>query len=70
MEAAELSAALNRFLDGLDQRERAVFLRRYWYGESVSAIAVFFDLRANTVSQTLGRTRKKLAKFLEKEGWL
>ena len=70
LEAAELSAALNRFLEGLDSRERAVFLRRYWYGESVSAIAVFFDLRANTVSQTLGRTRKKLAKFLKKEGWL
>ena len=70
LEAAELTAALNRFLDKLDRRERAVFLRRYWYGESVSAIAVFFDLRANTVSQLLGRTRKKLAKFLEKEDWL
>ena len=70
VEAAELTAALNRFLDGLDKRERAVFLRRYWYGESISAMAVFFDMRANTVSQTLGRTRKKLAKFLEKEGWL
>ena len=70
VEAAELTAALNHFLDGLDKRERAVFLRRYWYGESISAMAVFFDMRANTVSQTLGRTRKKLQKFLEKEGWL
>ena len=70
LEAAELTAALNRFLDGLDKGERALFLRRYWYGESISAIAVYFDLRANTVSQRLGRTRKKLAKFLEKEGWL
>ena len=70
LEAAELTAALNRFLDGLDKGERALFLRRYWYGESVSAMAVYFDLRANTVTQRLGRTRKKLAKFLEKEGWL
>ena len=30
-EAAELSAALPRFLEGLDSRERAVFLRRYWW---------------------------------------
>ena len=70
LEHAELTAALNRFLDGLEKRERALFIRRYWYGESVSAIAVFFDLRANTVSQLLARTRKKLRKFLEKEGWL
>lgn len=70
LEASELTAALNRFLDTLDKRERAVFLRRYWYGESVSAMAVFFDMRANTVSQLLSRTRRKLQKFLEKEGWL
>ena len=70
LEATELTAALNRFLAILDKRERALFLRRYWYGESISAVAVFFDLRANTVSQTLSRTRKKLAKFLEKEGYL
>lgn len=70
VETAELTAALDRFLDTLDKRERSLFLRRYWYGESVSAMAVYFDMRANTVSQTLGRTRKKLKKFLEKEGWL
>jgi len=70
LETAELTAALNRFLAGLERRERALFLRRYWYGESVSAMALFFDMRANTVSQTLGRTRKKLAAFLEKEGYL
>ena len=70
LEHSELTAALNRFLEKLDKRERALFIRRYWYGESVSAMAVFFDMRANTVSQTLGRTRKKLQKFLEKEGWL
>jgi len=70
LEHRELTAALERFLDTLDRRERLLFLRRYWYGESVSSIAAFFDLRANTVSQTLGRTRRKLAKFLEKEGYL
>lgn len=70
LEQRELAAALNRFLDTLDKKERALFLRRYWYGESVSAIAAFFDLRANSVSQQLSRTRKKLGRFLEKEGYL
>ena len=70
VEHRELVRALERFLDTLDTKQRAVFLRRYWYGESVSAIAVFFDMRANTVSQLLGRTRQKLADFLKKEGWI
>ena len=70
LEQQELTAALDRFLDTLEPRARAVFLRRYWYGESVSAMAVFFDMRANSVSQLLARTRKRLAQFLEKEGYL
>lgn len=70
LEQRELTAALDRFLDTLEPRARAVFLRRYWYGESVSAMAVFFDMRANSVSQLLARTRKRLAQFLEKEGYL
>ena len=70
LEQRELTAALDRFLDTLEPRARAVFLLRYWYGESVSAMAVFFDMRANSVSQLLARTRKRLAQFLEKEGYL
>ena len=39
LSARELAELLNRFLKGLDQESRVIFLRRYWYADSISAIA-------------------------------
>lgn len=67
--AKELSEALNRFLDMLDQENRVMFVRRYWYSDSVSDIATSFHMSNNNVSVRLSRTREKLKKFLKKEGY-
>lgn len=69
LEAKELTHLLNRFLGTLDTHNRIMFVRRYWYADSVSDIAEAFHMRPNTVSVGLARTREKLRKFLIKEGY-
>lgn len=68
VEAEELQRLINDFLYTLPERERNVFLRRYWYVEEHEAIARRYGMRLNTVKTSLFRTRSKLKAFLEKEG--
>ena len=64
---AELSAALNRFLRGLPEDKRTVFLRRYWYLVPVKEIAEQLGMTESKVKSMLFRTRDQLRRFLEKE---
>ena len=64
----ELRVALNRFLRGLPERERAVFLFRYYYALTNEEIAQKTGLSANQVKYILQRTRKKLGDMLQREG--
>ena len=68
--AKELSAALDRFLDTLDKENHVIFVRRYWYSDSISEIAERMGMRRNNVSVHLSRTRDRLRKYLKKEGYL
>ena len=61
---------LNRFLDGLPQRERVLFVSRYWYLRSVKQMAEETGLSESSVKTQLFRTREKLRRFLDKEGLL
>ena len=70
LHAKELSCLLDRFLSSLDARSRVMFVRRYWYADSVSDIADAFKMRANSVSVHLSRLRKKLQNFLIQEGYI
>lgn len=67
--AGELSALLSAFLDDLPTEERVLFVRRYVALEEVGELARRYHLRENAVSARLYRTRQKLKKFLEKEGY-
>ena len=67
LERKELVAAINDFLRGLDEKERQLFLRRYWLAESVSVIAKKSGMSANAVSLRLMRLRTRLKEHLEKE---
>ncbi len=64
----ELGEAVNRFLRGQAPEDRSLFLRRYFYGESVSGLAEALGMRRNTVSARLSRIRARLRAWLEKEG--
>lgn len=65
----ELAARINRFLDALPEVERSVFLCRYWYVDSIADIAEHFGFTQSKVKTMLSRTREKLKKMLEKEGY-
>ena len=66
----KLAEVISRFLRAQDDVRRRIFVRRYWYGDSVARIAQHFGMKESTVSTYLFRTRKKLKTFLEKEGHL
>ena len=68
LEGEELGQLLNAFLDGLSRENRLIFLRRYWYADSVREIAVRYQINESKVKTQLHRTRKKLQQFLEGEG--
>ena len=63
----ELTAALNRFLAGLTQQERYVFVRRYWYLDSLGDIAEKTGFSGSKVASMLFRLRGRLKKQLMKE---
>ena len=69
VESAEDEAMLDAFLASLDEERRALFVRRYWYAESVGEIAARFGIRENTAAQILRRIRKKLKDYLTREGF-
>lgn len=60
--------ALNRFLDGLPPLQREVFLRRYWYLDSIEDIARRAGWSKSRVTTTLHRLRVRLRAHLIQEG--
>lgn len=67
--ASELSAALDRFLDTLAREERVLFVRRYWFADSMEELAQRFHISRNHAAVRLARTRGKLKNYLRKEGY-
>ena len=46
-----------------------MFLRRYWFGDSIVAVADRFHCSQSKAKSLLFRVRNKLRKHLEKEGF-
>jgi len=67
-EAKELAAYINSFLGTLTLKDRCLFMQRYWFGCRISQIAESMDMTSHAVSVRLFRIRKKLEKYLKKEG--
>lgn len=70
IQAAELGWAINIFLAGLEAEDRCIFLRRYYFADSVGDISAELGSTENRISLRLFRMREKLRKHLEKEGLL
>lgn len=64
----ELLEIINNFLGKMDAEDRDIFVRRYWFFDSISAIAKRHGISAGSVKMNLYRSRKKLLKLLKKEG--
>ena len=65
-----LAEEINRFLDGITGIERNVFVRRYWYMQSIAEIAEYHGFSESKVKSMLFRIRKKLYAKLKKENYL
>ena len=68
LEGKELGRMLTNFLGAQSQESRRIFIRRYWYCDSIQEIAQRYGLRESTVKTRLFRTREKLRTYLQKEG--
>jgi len=66
--AKEIGRAMNAFLGNLNQESRVIFLRRYWFCDTVAEIAERYGISESKVKMRLHRTRTQLADFLSKEG--
>ncbi len=69
MEGRELTELLERWLEGLEQDDRVLFLRRYWYGAEVKTLARRRGMGANQMAKRLMKLRKDLKQELENEGY-
>lgn len=63
-----LVQVLGDFLLSLDEQTRVLFLRRYYYLETVKSLAQRFNVTENFVSVRLHRARKMLKTLLIEEG--
>ena len=68
LEGEEIGGVLNRFLDSISLESRLIFMRRYWYTDSIAEIAERYHISQSKVKTQLHRTRNKLQLFLESEG--
>lgn len=62
------SDLINKFLSKLNKKSLIIFLRRYWYFDSVSEISSKLNVSESNVKVILFRVREKLKKYLVKEG--
>ena len=70
LDGKELTRAIERFLLTLDADSRNVFLRRYWFFDSIEQIAAGFGASESGVKSRLLRARSKLRSYLIKEGYI
>lgn len=68
IEEKETARAIDRFLYGVDEESRNMFVRRYFYVDSVKEIAERFGVSESKVKSRLFRTRNRLREHLEREG--
>lgn len=66
-EYAELGQCINAFVRLLPERECNIFVRRYFFTESVEEISERYNIKESNVYVILSRTREKLRRYLKKE---
>ncbi len=64
LEISELGRLISEFLFSEREIYRKIFVKRYFYGESVAEIAKFYSLTESNVKTSLSRTRLRLKEYL------
>ena len=67
-EANQLSAYINEWLYSLSEQDAILFIRRYWYGDSVKDLARKAGVSVAQMAQVMLRLRKRLKAYLEQKG--
>lgn len=63
-----ISDTIDRFLEGLSDKQNMIFVARFYFDESIEEISRRFDMPTGTVKSIIHRLKKALKSFLEKEG--
>ena len=69
VEVKYLSSLIDEFLETCTEEQQNVFVRRYWYFDSVSQIAKTYGFSQSKVKTMLFRMRSELKNHLEKGGY-
>lgn len=69
IDAIVLCDAINAFLATLSEEKRNIFMRRYWFMDSIASISQTFGLSQSKVKSILFRSRNQLREHLAKEGF-
>ena len=67
-DAKLLSGYIEDFLDGLSRTNRLLFVRRYWYLDSLDDLVAATGLRYGAVRTRLTRLRQQLKRYLSNRG--
>ena len=67
-DAREIGRTITQFLESVSQESRVIFMRRYWFCDSIAEIAKRYGISESKVKMRLQRTRNQLAEYLNKEG--
>lgn len=68
IEEATLVSHIENFLDGLDEVNRMIFIRRFWYMDSYKDIAKASKLKEGTIRVRMIRIKSDLKAFLIEKG--
>ena len=70
LEAEALRQSIDAFLAGCSEEQRRLFVRRYWFFDSIPELSRRCGLSQSKVKTTLFRLREKLRERLEAEGYV
>lgn len=68
-ESSELTAALNDWLRSLPEKQRLLFMKRYYFSESVKDAARECQMSVTAATTALSRQRVSLKKYLTERGF-
>ncbi len=69
VDSRALTELISRWLDSLTTGDRELFVRRYWYGDSLQDMAGDLEQSPRELAQRTFWMRKKLKQVLEREGY-
>ncbi len=67
-DSAHTAVLIDRFLQSETAENRWLFVKRYWYGEALSALSHESGIGEGTLKVRLCRQRERLRNYLQKEG--